>query len=47
MELNYNGFEYIQSATTARQVSELSRQKEEAWRAAERKSKRELREKNE
>ena len=24
MNLNYNGFEYIQCATTARQVSELS-----------------------
>ncbi len=34
--LNYNGFEYIQRANTARQVSELSRQKEEALRAAER-----------
>lgn len=36
MELTYNGFEYIHCATTARQVAELSRQKEEALRAAER-----------
>lgn len=36
MELNYNGIEYIQRANTAWQVSEISRQKEEASRVAER-----------
>ncbi len=36
MELNYNGFEYSRSANSARQFYEMSRQKEEAQRAAER-----------
>ena len=36
MELNYNGFEYIQRANTARQVSEISLKQEKAMRAAER-----------
>lgn len=36
MELNYNGFNNFQNATTAWQVSEISRQEEEAFRAAER-----------
>ena len=35
MELNYNGFEYIQCANTARQVFEISQKQEKAFRAAE------------
>ena len=36
MELNYNGFEYIQCANTARQVFEIDQKQEKAMRAAER-----------